>query len=108
MPNDGDREVIDGEETGLVWSSKDEEYQYPDLYQNPEKYHSLEVLHPERFRNLGEDPPVDGEPEYIDGIETGLVWSSKDQEYQYPDLDNNLEKYHNDEELERILNEKRG
>jgi hypothetical protein len=106
MPNNGDPEVIDGEETGLVWSSKDEEYQYPDLYQHPEKYHNIETLYPERFRELSENPPVDGEPEFIDGIETGLVWSERDKEYQYPDLDNNLEMYHNDEELERILNEK--
>jgi hypothetical protein len=106
MPNDGDREIINGEETGLIWSSIDEEYQHPDLYQHPEKYHSLEIRYPERFRNFDEFPPIDGEPEYDkDGLETGLVWSDKHNDWVYPDLDENLYLYHNEENLERILNE---
>jgi len=108
MPNDGDREIIDGEETGLIWSSKDEEYQYPDLYDNPEKYHSLEVRYPERWRNADSPEPVDGELEYKNGEETGLIWSSDHQDWVYPDLDENPHMYHNSEELERIINEKRG
>ena len=107
MFNDGDLEILDGKETGLIWSSKYGEWIHPDLDLNPEKYHSLETLYPERFRNENSPPPVDGEKEYSEGIETGLIWSEIYNDWIHPDLDSNPEKYHDKKKLIRILNERR-
>lgn len=105
MPNDGDIEIINGEETGLIWSSKYEDWIHPDLEENPEKYLGKLYFHPNRTPDS--DPPVDGEEEYIDGEKTGLIWSSKHKDWIHPDLDENPHLYHNEEDLERILNEGR-
>lgn len=102
MPNDGDREFVNGEETGLIWSSKHEDWIHPDLDECPEKYHSPLYYHPNRTPESPE--PVDGEKEYHEGLETGLVWSDNHKDWVHPDLDKCPEKYHNEEDLERILN----
>lgn len=36
MPNDGDLEIINGKETGLIWSSKYSDWIYPNLDQQKE------------------------------------------------------------------------
>lgn len=41
----------------------------------------------------GHVPMRDGDKEIIDGIETGLIWSTKYQDWILPDLDYKKEKY---------------
>jgi len=85
MHKDGDFEIINGEKTGLIWSTKYEDWIYPDLEEHPEKYHSKLYFNPNRTPDT--DPPKDGEKEYIDGEETGLIWSEKYNDWIHPDLD---------------------